>query len=88
MDAPPKPYRERQQQVREEAQRKTRLSLRLGALGIAILFACGLGTWLLSSYALAFVGGMVVGILLILYAFLLVRGSVQSLKLDDRTKIS
>jgi hypothetical protein len=88
MDAPPRPYRERQREAREEAQRRTRLSTRLGVLGIVILFASGLGTWLLTAYVLAFLGGMVFGILLILEAFLLVRRSVLNLKIEDRTKIS
>ncbi len=53
-------------------------------MGIVLLFACGFGVWLLPDYALAFLAGMVFGILLILYAFLLVRGSVQTLKTEAR----
>ncbi len=86
--APRETYAERQKADRAEAQRRTRRSLRAGAAGIAVLFACGLGLWLLPDYALAFLAGMVLGILLILYAFLLVRGSVEAFKMADRPKIS
>ena len=85
--APRGTYAERQQAERAEAQRRSRRSLRVGAAGIAVLFACGLGLWLLPDYALAFLAGMVVAILLILYAFLLVRGSVQTFKTEDRTRV-
>ncbi len=87
MATPRASYLERQQAVREEAQGKARLSLRLGVVGIVVLFASGLGVWLVTDYALAFLVGMIVGIVVILYAFLLVRGSVQTLKTEDRTKI-
>lgn len=87
MAEPRRTYAERQQAVREEAQRRTQLSLRLGALGVVVLFASGLGVWLLTTYVLAFLGGLVLGVLLILYAFLLVRGSVRSFKMEDPTKI-
>ncbi len=87
MDAPRKSYAERQRAFREEAQRQSRTSLRMGALGVVLLFASGLGVWLAADYAVAFLVGMVLGILLILYAFLLVRGSVRTFKAEDRTKI-
>ncbi len=83
MDAPRKTYAERQAMVREEAQGKARRSVRLGTLGIVVLFACGLGLWLLPDWALPFLAGMVLGILVILYAFLLVRGSVQTIKTGE-----
>lgn len=82
-----KSYAERQQEVREEAQRRTKLSMRVGVLGIVVLFASGLGAWLLTAYILAFLGGLVLGVLLILSAFLLVRGTAQRLKIEDPTKI-
>lgn len=88
MDTPRRTYAERHEAIREEAQKKSRASLRMGALGVVLLFASGLGVWLLTDYAVAFLVGMVLGILLILYAFLLVRGSVQTFKAEDRTKIS
>lgn len=81
-------YAERQQAIREEAQRQSRTSVRMGALGVVLLFASGLGVWLLPDYAVALLVGMVLGILLILYAFLLVRGSVRTFRAEDRTKIS
>jgi len=87
MAEPRRTHAERQQAVREEAQRRTKLSLRVGALGVVVLFASGLGVWLLTAYVLAFLGGLVLGVLLILYAFLLVRGSVRSLKMEDPTRI-
>ncbi len=87
MDAPRKTYAERQAMAREKAQGKARRSVRLGTLGIVVLFASGLGLWLLPDGAIAFLAGMVLGILVILYAFLLVRESVQTLEPEDRTKI-
>ncbi len=87
MSSPRRTFAERERETREEAQRKTRLSLRLGGLGVVLLFASGVGGWLWTVYLVAFLGGMVLGILLILVAFLLVRGSVLSLKGEERTKI-
>lgn len=87
MPAPRGTAAERRREAREEAQRKARESVRLGGIGIAILFLCGVGTWLLPDYAYAFVGGMVLGILLILAAFLLVRGSILAFQEDGETKL-
>ncbi len=78
---------ERKREEREEAQRKAKQSLRTGTAGVALLFVCGVGLWLLPDYAYGFIGGMVVGIILILYAFLTVRGSVLTFKGEDETKI-
>jgi len=78
---------EREREEREETQRKTRTSMRLGALGVVALFASGFGVWFASDYALLFLGGMVVGVLLLVAAFFLVRGFAMRLGLEDRTKI-
>lgn len=77
---------EREREEREETQRKTRASMRLGAVGVVLLFASGLGTWFASDYVLLFIAGMIVGLLLILAAFILVRGFAMRLGLGDRTK--
>ncbi len=78
---------ERKREEREEAQRNARVSMRVGTLGVAVLFLSGIGVWLLPDYVYAFIGGMVVGILLILAAFFLVRGSVLTFKGEDETKL-
>lgn len=87
MAPPGSTYADRQRAAGEEAQRKTTLSLRVGGLGVAVLFLSGLGAWLVTEFILAFLVTMVVGILLILWAFLLVRSSVASFKRQDRTKV-
>ncbi len=78
---------ERERAEREASRRKTRTSIRLGAIGVVVLFACGLGVGFASGYVYVFLGGMIVGILLILSAFLLVRGFAMRLSIEDRTKI-
>lgn len=78
---------EKERAQREETQRKTQASLRLGAAGVVLLFASGLGVWLASAYVLLFLGGMVIGVLLILAAFVLVRGFAMRLGIEDRTKL-
>ncbi len=85
--AAPKTFAERQALAREEAQRQTAKSLRLGGIGVAVLFLSGLGAWLLTDFIFVFLATMVVGILLILTAFLLVRASVAALKANAPTKI-
>ncbi len=78
---------ERKRAEREEAQRNARLSMRVGTLGVAALFLSGIGVWLLPDFVYAFIAGMVLGILLILAAFLLVRGSVLTFRGGDETKL-
>jgi len=85
--APRKPFAERAREAQEAAQRKTKLSLRLGVVGVVVLFASGLGAWLVTPFIVVFLGGMVLGILLILVAFLLVRGFAMRLRTEDRTKL-
>ncbi len=87
MAAPGKSPAARREAARQEAQRKARASLRIGVLGIVVLFLSGIGVLVLSDYVFAFIGVMVVGILLILAAFLMVRGSVLAFKEEDETKI-
>ena len=69
------------------ARLETPLSLRIGGRGVAGLFLRGRGAWLVTEFILAFLVTMVVGVLLILWAFLLVRSSVASFKRQDRTKV-
>ncbi len=78
---------EREREAREETQRRTRLSMRLGAVGILLLFASALGAWLASAYIVVFLGGMGLGLVLLLAAFLLVRGFAMRLGLEPRTKL-
>ncbi len=78
---------EQQREERERAQRRSRLSLRLGGIGVVVLFACGLGAWLVTEYIVAFLVGMALGIVFLLAAFFLVPGSLLHLRTGDRTKI-
>lgn len=87
MAAPRTTAAERKREEQEEAQRNARLSMRLGALGVVVLFISGLGAWLWMTYLYAFIGGMVLGILLIVAAFFLVRGSVLVFRPEDENKI-
>lgn len=87
MAAPRRTAAERKREEREEAQRNARRSVRLGTVGIVVLFLSGIGVWLAPGYVYAFIGGLIVGILLLLSAFFLVRGSVLTLKGEDQTKI-
>lgn len=87
MARPRRTAAERDREAREEAQRSARLSLRLGFLGVVVLFLSGVGTGLLTAYIFVFLGGMVVGILLILAAFFLVRGSVLTFQPDPGNKL-
>ncbi len=87
MAAPRRTAAERKRETQEAAQRDARLSMRLGLVGVVVLFVSGFGTWLLPGYVYGFIAGMVLGILLILAAFFLVRGSVLVFKGEDETKI-
>ncbi len=87
MAAPRKTAAERKREDREEAQRNAKQSVRVGTLGCVVLFLSGLGVWLVPAYAFAFIAGLVVGILLLLLAFFMVRGSVLVFKGDDETKL-
>ncbi len=78
---------ERERAERELAQQRSRLSLRLGGIGIVVLFASGLGAWLATAYVIEFLAGMVIGILLLLGAFLLLPRTMLRLRMDDQTKI-
>lgn len=86
--ARPRPTaKEREREAREEAQRKARLSVRVGIAGVAVLFLCGVGVWLAPQGIVLFLIGMVAGILLIVVALLLVWRSPMRLRLDEETKI-
>lgn len=87
MERPRPTAAEREREAREEAQRKARLSVRVGALGVVVLFLGGFGVWLLPEDVLAFLGVIVVGILLVVAALFLVWGFSGRLRLDDETKI-
>lgn len=78
---------ERAREEREALQHKTRLSMRVGGFGVAVLFLCGFGIWWLPEDSLLFLGGMVAGIILLILAMFLVWSSPMRLHLDDETKI-
>jgi NADH:ubiquinone oxidoreductase subunit H len=78
---------EREREAREQAQRKAKLSLRVGGLGIVVLFLSGFGVWLLPEEIALFLGGMVLGIVLVMVALSLVWGFAGRLRIDDETKI-
>ena len=67
---------EREREAREDAARKSKLGMRVGTTGVIVLFLGGVATLLLPDWIVAFLGVMVLGILLVLAAFLLMRGSV------------
>jgi len=76
---------ERERAAREEAMRRSRLSLRLGTLGVVLLFLGGVGVILFPGWTLYLLVAMVAGILLVGVAFLLVRSSVLTFT-EVRTK--
>jgi len=78
---------EREREAKEQSQRKAKLSVRVGGLGIVVLFVSGFGAWLLPEDILVFLGGMILGILLVLVALSLVWGFAGRLRLDDETKV-
>ncbi len=78
---------ERDRAVREEQQRKARLSLRVGGIGIVILFLGGVGAWLLPDQVLAFLIVMAAGIVLLVVALSLVWEFAGRFRLDDETKL-
>ena len=63
----------RDREAREAAIRKRARSLRLGSSGLVVLFLAGIGTVLYPDYVAAFLVAMVVGFLLVLAAFLVIR---------------
>ncbi len=77
----------RERAAREEAQRKAKLSVRVGGFGVVVLFLGGLGAGLMPDEILIFLAVMVVGILLVVAALSLVWGFTGRLRLEDRTKI-
>ncbi|HYM39362.1 MAG TPA: hypothetical protein VEY12_04340 [Thermoplasmata archaeon] len=87
MERPRPTAADRAREEQEAARRRGKLSLRLGGLGVAVLFLGGLGVYLLPDASLPFIGAMVVGILLVVVALVLVWGSPMRLRLDDQTKI-
>ncbi len=87
MERPRPTAAERAREEREEARRKARLSVRVGALGVVVLFLGGFGVWLVPEDLLVFLGVMVVGILLLVAALSLVWGFSTRLRLDDETKL-
>ncbi len=87
MAAPRRTAAERKREAQEAAHRDARLSMRLGLVGVVVLFLSGLGTWFMPDYVYGFIAGLVLGIILILAAFFLVRGSVLAFKGEDETKI-
>ncbi len=76
---------ERQRQEREETARRNRWSVRLGTLGVFLLFLGGIGVVLFPTDALPLIAVMILGILLLLAAFLMLRGSLLKLP-EDSTK--
>ena len=87
MAAPLKTPKERRREELEEARRAARRSLRLGTLGIVVLFLSGIGVLLAPAYVFGFIAGMVAGIVLLLLAFFLMRGVGLVLRAEERTKI-
>lgn len=87
MERPRPTAAEREREAREEAQRKARLSVRVGGLGVVVLFLGGLGAWWMPQDVVVFLAVMVVGILLLVAALFLVWGFAGRLRLDGETKL-
>ena len=87
MAAARKTAAETRREEQEAAQRQARRSLRLGTLGIVVLFLSGIGVLLAPAYVFGFIAGMAAGIVLLLLAFFLMRGVGLVLRAEERTKI-
>lgn len=87
MERPRPTAAEREREAREEAQRKARLSVRVGGLGVVVLFLGGVGAWWMPQDVVVFLAVMVVGILLLVAALFLVWGFAGRLRLDGETKL-
>ena len=87
MERPRPTAKEREREAREEAQRKAHLSVRVGGLGVVVLFLGGVGAWLMPEEVYVFLGVLVVGVLLVIAALYLVWGFTGHLQLEDQTKI-
>lgn len=76
---------EREREEREATARRNQLSVRVGTVGVFLLFLAGVGVVLAPSVALPLIGVMVLGIVLLLSGFLMLRGSLLKLP-EDSTK--
>lgn len=73
MAASPTAPGRRERAAREDAMRKRGLSLRLGSLGVFLLFVGGVGTVIWPDSVATLLVVMVVGFVLVLAAFLVIR---------------
>lgn len=74
---------DREREAREAAIRRRKLSIRLGSLGVLLLFLGGVGVILEPAYVAELLAVMVLGVLLVVAALLLVLSLVW-----DVTKIT
>ena len=70
----------RDREARENAARRRRLSVRMGAAGVALLFLGGLGTVLATELVVPMLGLMVVGIVLVVGALLAIQDALRDLR--------
>jgi len=71
---------EREREAREAAVRRRGLSARVGTVGVVLLFLGGIGTILSPENVATMIGVIVVGIVLVLAAFLLISDAVRDVK--------
>ena len=71
---------EREREAREAAVRRRGLSARVGTVGVVLLFLGGIGTILSPENVATMIGVIVVGIVLVLAAFLLIQDAVRDVK--------
>ncbi len=79
MEPSPSRAAERRRLREEVAIRKRKTSLLAGTLGLALVFAGGIGVIVSPQSALALIVAMGAGIVLLLVAFLLLRGPMTAL---------
>jgi len=70
---------ERAREAKEQAARRRRTSIRIGAAGLFVLFASGVSVVLSPQNAAALIAVMAAGIVLLAVAFLLVRPKMLGL---------
>lgn len=79
MQPPGRTAAERAREAKEQAARRRRTSIRIGAAGLLVLFASGVSVVLSPQNAAALIAVMAAGIVLLAVAFLLVRPKMQGL---------
>lgn len=77
--------KERERAEREEALRRRRLSVRVGIAGLTLVFLSGILIILVPDYLVVLLGMMLLGVALLVVAFVLIQGAARSLKTLTKT---